>query len=241
MRLKNILSYGFTIFFVGYSAFFVTDYVIKILTSKPIEKSLSQNQNTQSNKVIIENSEALISKKEKLKKMWVLIDRVPRRTCPSNRCGVVGQGFFREGMPVHESKNGWLRITKYYDASCKDGNSEYVDSGQSSCVAHNGIIEGQFAEWVESKFLGEIRPQDPAIDAYNNEKLVAKSDDYKKYKSIFLSTTLNLISKKRCSEKDFLEQGGWIKSSNHGDGIYFIWCSDYSDRVYLNTKTGKTN
>jgi hypothetical protein len=95
---------------------------------------------------------------------WNTVDRLNRRTCPSTQCGVVGRLFFREGATVYEVKNGWARITPAYNASCKNGHSEYVDSGNSACIASNGIHGGKFSEWVAFKYLSKNRPPDPAED-----------------------------------------------------------------------------
>ena len=77
---------------------------------------------------------------------WVTADRLNRRTCPQPTCGSVGVQFFREGVTIYEQKNGWARITRPYDASCFNGVSEYVDSGENACDAANGIVNGRIAE-----------------------------------------------------------------------------------------------
>ncbi len=79
---------------------------------------------------------------------WVTSERLNRRTCPSESCGVVGQLFFREGVTIHERRDGWVRASQTYDASCVGGRSEYVDTGNAACAPANGITDGQFAEWV---------------------------------------------------------------------------------------------
>ena len=93
---------------------------------------------------------------------WVTVDRLNRRTCPKESCGSVGVLFFRENASIYEEQNGWARISKYYDASCQNGKSEYVDSGNASCNPANGIVDGRFAEWVSSQFLSSNKPNDPA-------------------------------------------------------------------------------
>lgn len=60
-------------------------------------------------------------------RQWVTSERLNRRTCPSESCGVVGQFFFREGVTIYETRDGWARVTEPYDASCASGRSEYVD------------------------------------------------------------------------------------------------------------------
>ena len=51
-------------------------------------------------------------------KLWVTVDRLNRRTCPDTSCGIVGRLFFREGVQVFERRGGWVRISRYYNASC---------------------------------------------------------------------------------------------------------------------------
>jgi hypothetical protein len=77
---------------------------------------------------------------------WVASDRLNRRTCPDVRCGVVGSFMFREGVTIYEERNGWARVSKYQDAFCVNGLSQFVESGNAACVPSNGIVDGQFAE-----------------------------------------------------------------------------------------------
>ena len=179
---------------------------------------------------------------ESSNKHWVTSDRLNRRTCPSTDCGIVGQFFFREGTDVFEDKDGWARVSRYYDASCANGRSEYVDSEDSRCDPENGIVDGKFAEWVLADFLSEDRPPNPAADATGLEVLVEGSDDFQKYRGAFAQAAQSLISSGQCREADFREWGGWMKSVNdRSQPIYFIYCggSKVSNRLYLNTETGE--
>lgn len=63
--------------------------------------------------------------------------------------------MFREGVEALEKKGKWVRITKTYSASCVGGKSEYVRDGNKSCTSANGINDGKFSEWVQSKDLSE--------------------------------------------------------------------------------------
>jgi Protein of unknown function (DUF4236) len=173
---------------------------------------------------------------------WVTADRLNRRTCPSTACGIVGQLFFREAATIYEQKNSWARISTYYDASCNNGRSEYVESGNNQCKSENGIVDGKFAEWVSVQFLSQDRPPDPAAEAKVTEALVAQSDDYRIYKAAFVRAAEDLISTGQCSAADFKEMGGWMKSISHKDQpIYFTYCGGLTvaNRLYLNAETGK--
>lgn len=173
---------------------------------------------------------------------WTTTQRAARRTCPSTNCGVVGQLMFRESAHVYEQRDGWARTTEPYFASCSDGRSDYVDTGDARCVDGNGIVDGRFAEWVQLSALSETRPADPAETATADERLVAQSDDFTQHRAAFVRSASTLISEGRCTPTDFEEQGGWLKSSNHRDQpIYFTYCGGMTiaNRIYLDAGSGR--
>ena len=178
------------------------------------------------------------------KNAWVSVDSLNRRTCPSSSCGIVGILKYREKVTISERKKGWVRITKYYDAACSNGYSQYVDEGNKVCKPSNGIKNGIFAEWVFAKHLVNKQPADPALKASTNYSLVKDSDDFRKYKNAFAKAASNLIATGKCSASDFLNMGGWMKSSNHrNQPIYFTYCGGMriQNKVYLNAETGVIN
>jgi len=172
--------------------------------------------------------------------MWVNVDTLNRRTCPSTSCGVVGKIFFREAVTVHETKGDWARITKYYDASCSAGRSRYVDSGNSDCNPTNGIEGGRFAEWVTTKMLSGTRPADPGAKASGIARVVAQSDHFNRYERQFVQAAEKLLASGECTELDFQDTGGWTKSTNKGVGVYFTYCRNGRDRIYLDVSSGRT-
>ena len=175
-------------------------------------------------------------------RLWVTTSRLERRTCPSERCGVVGQLFFREAANVLERRGEWARITQPYDAACEGGRSTYVDTGNAACIAENGITHGRFAEWVLVRSLSAARPADPAETASQAERLVRQSDDFTQYRPAFVRAANELIYSGRCTPRDFEEQGGWMKSSNHrNEAVYFTYCGEMTvaNRIYLNAETGR--
>ncbi|MBK8457631.1 MAG: hypothetical protein IPL47_11450 [Phyllobacteriaceae bacterium] len=169
-------------------------------------------------------------------KMWVSVDQTDRMTCPSENCGKVGRLFFRESAVVHEIVGTWARVTKYYDDACSSGVSVYVDSGPNKCNSANGISNGKVAEWVKLEHLNLIRPDDPGAGATGAAKLVAGSDDFRLYAEQFTIAAVELIEKQICSETDFIDNGGWIKSTNRGEGIYFTYCRN--KKIYLDVASG---
>lgn len=173
---------------------------------------------------------------------WVTSDRLNRRTCPSENCGAVGWLLFREKATVQEVRDGWGRVSKYYQASCENGVSRFVDSGNSSCTEGNGIVDGRLAEWVSMRYLSRERPADPAAGATSNAALVAQSDDYRVHKDAFIKAASELIQSGRCTAKDFTDNGGWVKSTAQPNKpVYFMYCGGFTNanRLYLNATTGE--
>ena len=173
---------------------------------------------------------------------WNTVDRLNRRTCPSTKCGIVGRKFFREGATVYEIRNGWARITPPYNASCRNGYSEYVDKGNNACDASNGIQDGKFSEWVALKYLSKDRPTDPAESEIGLAKVIGDSDDFQIYRDVFLKAAIRLIDQGVCEEKDFKEVAGFTKSTIYRDQpIYFTYCGGLHKRnkVHLNVQNGK--
>lgn len=179
---------------------------------------------------------------EELATSWVVAERLNRRTCPSVNCGIVGQFFLGQKVEVYEQVAGWARVSKPYDASCLNGRSEYVDSGNNTCSLQNGIESNKLSEWVSATYVSEIKPSDPAASAKSDEGFIAQSDDFLRYRGVFLSASTALIEQRRCNEADFREMGGWAKSFTHKEKpIYFTYCGGGSlaHRLYLDASTGK--
>lgn len=176
-------------------------------------------------------------------RMWVSTQRVDRRTCPSITCGSVGWIAFRQAVEPLERHDGWVRITKRYDGSCRNGVSEYVDKGDKSCSAKNGILDGRFAEWVPESALTAKQPPDPAASATADESIVAQSDNFSQHHKIFAQVAQHLIAEGRCTAGDFQEMGGWLKSVNEhkNEPVYFTYCGGMTsaNRVYMNASTGE--
>lgn len=176
-------------------------------------------------------------------KQWVTTQYLDRRTCPSEKCGIVGRLSFREAATPLETRDGWVRVSKVYDAACESGRSKYVDKGDAICSSENGITDGRFAEWVRADALSVTRPADPAATASADESLIAGSDDFAQHRRVFAEVTQKLISDGRCTADEFKEQGGWVKSVNeHRDEpVYFAYCGGMtaSAKIYINAETGQ--
>lgn len=82
-----------------------------------------------------------------------------------------------------------------------------------------------------------VRADSISSDSY---ALVQGSDDYQIHKDIFAKTASKLIVSGRCTEDDFMELGGWLKSTNYkSKPIYFTYCGGFTlkNKIYLNTSS----
>jgi hypothetical protein len=183
---------------------------------------------------------ATVAQQSATGQMWVTTDRADRRTCPSPECGTVGDLFFREAADVLETRAGWARITRYYPAQCTGGRSEYVKAGRADCSPANGIKDGMMAQWVRLDRLAKTRPADPAAGATGVAALVGGSDDFHRHRDAFVKAAEKLMASGECTERDFKDIGGWMKSTNKGAGIYFTYCGGGSNRIYLDVSNGQT-
>ncbi|MGB3025834.1 hypothetical protein [Paradevosia shaoguanensis] len=169
---------------------------------------------------------------------WVTTQRLARYTCPSASCGLVGEFYYREGVDILEERNGFARVTKFYDASCTNGRSDYIDSGPAACTNVNGIENGQFAEWVEISALSTERPGDPAEGATGVAALVGGSDDFNIYRAQFVQAAEKMMTEGICTSEQIKENGGfWASVNLKPRKAYFVRCG--SSKYYLDVATGE--
>ncbi len=135
-----------------------------------------------------------------------------------------------------EVQDGWGRISRRYDAACSNGRSDYVDSGNDQCTRTNGVVDGQFAEWVQLEFLSPERPADPAEGAIGLAKVVGQSDDFNLYQAQFVGGAQRLIEAGACTQSQIEEHGGFVASVNlKPRKAYFVHCG--MEKYYLDVFT----
>jgi hypothetical protein len=120
--------------------------------------------------------------------------------------------------------SGWARISKYYDGSVEGAS-------------------GRVARWVSADYLSPTKPKSAVSTVPETplERVLINSDDYKRYKSQFVSASKKLIDQGRCALGDFKENGGWAKSaSQRARPVYFVYCGGFTreNRIYLDASTG---
>jgi len=75
-----------------------------------------------------------------------------------------------------------------------------------------------------------------------DESAISSSDDYQKHKAAFQTASRSLISNGICSEADFREVGGWVRSTTFpGRSVYFTYCGGFHtrNRLYLDVRSGE--
>lgn len=78
--------------------------------------------------------------------------------------------------------------------------------------------------------------------AMDTEKLIGLSDDLEQHREAFIPATTELVENGTCTPSDFIENGGWVRSTSFGSkAVYFMYCggSTVANRLYLDTATGK--
>ncbi len=138
-----------------------------------------------------------------------------------------------EKVEVLEVKDGWARISRYYD-----GGSE----GLSGDVAH-----WVFARHLSATPAAEGLPAKPPageniVVSSQILEAIKSSDDLPKYRNTFAWVSAKLVDSGTCKLSDFRDIGGWWRSAAHKPGpVYYTYCGGGSnnDRIYVNAVTGE--
>ncbi len=83
---------------------------------------------------------------------------------------------------------------------------------------------------------------DPPSPAYDLVAMIAQSDDLSRHTEAFRNAATALVQDRTCSEADFIENGGWVRSTSFDPRqVYFMFCggSTVADRIYLDAETGE--
>ncbi len=177
----------------------------------------------------IANKNVKVIKPEKKKKLpgiyFVSTETIDVKLGTSDNSKITNTLYEGAKVEVMEIKNGWGRISKYY----------------------NGAIEsssGQVARWVEMIKLSSERLKENSISGKKITSLeiaIKSSDNFSSYKNVMLDISQKLINQGRCTLADYREMGGWMRSYNHKPKpIFFTYCGGMkkSNRVYLNAING---
>lgn len=158
--------------------------------------------------------------------MYVVADSLNVRLQPSHAGKVTNTLYRGQKVTVFEVSSGWARISQFYYGGLEG-------------------VTGNVARWVSEKYLSANKPTkgNRKKSSTRLESALSSSDDYAKYKVIFLEKSLTLIEMGRCKVSDFEEVGGWLRSVNYKPRrVYFTYCGNHSHtsgRIYLDMKRKK--
>lgn len=156
---------------------------------------------------------------------YVASEETKERLSPARTGKVTNTLFKRQKVTVLELKDGWARVSKYYDGDAEG-------------------VRGQVARWVDAGALSTERPADEKVSGADGElrDALKDSDNFGRYSKVFMDASKKLIDEKMCTLIDFKSAGGWMKSSLNSSGnVYFVYCGGMkrSDRLYLDVQSGK--
>jgi hypothetical protein len=155
---------------------------------------------------------------------YVVVESTHERLSPDPKGKSTNVIRTPQKVDVYEIKNGFARVSPLYDGAVEG-------------------VSGQVARWVVAKDLSGTRPAAEKVAAGEPSvtKVLLNSDDFARHRAAFIKASQTLLDDRSCTLKDFSENGGWLKSTNQGKGVYFTYCGGdmKSNRLYLNVATGR--
>lgn len=145
---------------------------------------------------------------------FVKADRTNVRLCPAITCPTANSFDRGQAVQVFEIKQGWGRITKYYDASAE--RDEFPQ-----------ITAETVANWVRIDLLSRTRPADDASAKFDSALIDTRIDGIPEKPAYGLSATDIAILRKYAVK---LLQDGQCSAIDDGDkslskaGQYYVHC-----------------
>jgi hypothetical protein len=155
------------------------------------------------------------------KDYYVSVDSAEIRVQPSPTAPSEGTAYLGEHIEALGHQDDWIRIAPIYQL---EDDGEQTSQWLPLDVVDDEPISMKSEQWAQ------------AIISY-----IEKSDDFSQHDEAFIKATQLLLAEKQCRAHDFVEIGGWVKSINYEDDVYFTYCGglETSDKIYLDVKTGK--
>lgn len=143
------------------------------------------------------------------------VRREPGTNAPISRVLDIG-----DKVNVLESNQGWARISEYYEFG-----------------------DGNFAQWVSEQFLSSSIPENLAtVRSGRLEIAIKHSDNFVTHRNLFLKVSQALIDDGVCSNGDFKEMRGWLKSVDYQPrDVYYTYCGgiERENKIYLDAESGE--
>jgi hypothetical protein len=155
------------------------------------------------------------------KDYYVSVESAEIRTQPSQTAPSEGTAYLGEHIEALGHQEDWIRIAPIYQL---EDDGEQTSQWLPLDVVGKEPISTKSEQWAQ------------AIISY-----IDKSDDFSEHDEAFIKATQTLLVEKQCRASDFVEIGGWVKSINYKNDVYFTYCGglETSDKIYLDVKTGR--
>lgn len=117
--------------------------------------------------------------------------------------------------------------------------AEEIERRETELQALRESEAAEAARWAEAA-AAERREAD-ARTAAAAQRLIAGSDDLDEHRAAFGRVAVELVENGTCSEAEFIENGGWVRSTTFEKRqVYFMYCggSTTANRLYLDAATG---
>lgn len=157
---------------------------------------------------------------------FVSATRLNVRSAADKSGKVINRIYKGETVKVFEIKGDWARISPYFD------------DREKSDPAHT-------ARWVSIEYLNKKHSVEKK--GKNNHSAIVKairlSDNFTRYKNVFVAASKKLINKGDCKLTDFQKIGGWWRSSQQkAKSVYVTYCSGITKNnlIHLDVETGVT-
>lgn len=128
-------------------------------------------------------------------------------------------------VEVLEVRDGWARISEYYDGETEG-------------------LSGRVAKWVFAAHLAsKIPPRNKVRVNSAVFEAISASEDLEQHRDTFAQASQRLINSGQCKLSDFRDIGGWWRSASHNpEPVYYTYCggAGNNDRIYVDTTTGET-
>ena len=150
-------------------------------------------------------------------------------------------------VEVLEVKDGWARITRYYDGASEGIAGNVAQWAFATHLSTKPSVAEPPAQ-PPTKPLAEVLPAQPPpgekiIVSASILDAIKASDDLPKYESTFAWVSTKLVDTGTCKVSDFRDIGGWWRSADHKPRlVYYTYCGggSNSDRIYVDISTGET-
>ena len=167
------------------------------------------------------------------------------RSGPSTSSQSVGKIYKAEKVKAFEFKDNWARIStentpekwvyRAYLTKFKSKNSIKKNNTSKPTQVKKVIEEVKEEQKVKPVIVNK---QEEGINPLVLEA-ISNSNDFKKFKPLFISTSKRLYDDGICRLRDFRRAKGWMEAVD--ETIYFIYCGSIkrSNKIYLNVITEK--